>query len=131
MLCGIGINKTACNTLWLFCINQGILPYTVHRYPLGITSSYHSPILRPVYTSPHFNMHQRGPDKAHYNARRLCPHYTQKTKQFALMSYVYTVTPTKAKLNAWADKSNANYTTNSGGSEWPHINMHYSNVHSV
>ena len=41
---------------------------------------------------------------------------------------VHTVTPTKAKLKARADKSNANKTTNGGGLEWTRINTHYSNV---
>ena len=39
--------------------------------------------------------------------------------------------PTKAKLNARADKRNANETTNGGGLEWSRINTHYSNAHSV
>ena len=39
------------------------------------------------------------PDKAHYNACGICPHYT-KTKSHP--------TPSKTMLNAWADKRNAN-----------------------
>ena len=61
---------------------------------------------RPVHTSQTLIHINARPDKSHYNAHHLCPHYTKK--QFALTCDIHTGTLTKAKLNARADKSNAN-----------------------